>query len=151
MITPSKFSPSWWLRNPHLQTIVASKLRRKQIVTLETERLELPDGDFVDIAWTLKANSKTHNAPWVCIFHGLAGCVESAYANGLIVALERSGFNVVFMHFRGCSGEPNLLAKTYHSGHTDDIRYLIEQVQISYPNAPLHAVGFSLGGNALLK
>lgn len=118
---------------------------------MQRERLELPDGDFVDIAWRLQPERTNTNAPWVCIFHGLAGCLESAYASGLLAALDSAGFNIAFMHFRGCSGEPNRLAKTYHSGHTEDIRYLISEVQSRHPASPVHAVGFSLGGNALLK
>jgi len=146
VITNSKFSPSWWLSNPHLQTIFASKLRRPVKLQLCKERITLPDNDFVDIASSYK-----RDGPLVCIFHGLAGCIDSAYANGLIATLENSKFRAVFMHFRGCSGEPNRLAKTYHSGHTDDIRFLINKLHAENPHRPIHAVGFSLGANALLK
>jgi len=55
------------------------------------------------------------------------------------------------MHFRGCSGEPNRLANSYHSGHTTDIRYLINTMAQRYPQSQLKAIGYSLGGNALLK
>ncbi len=142
----SKFSPRWWLRNPHLQTIYASKLAKRPEIDTQRERLELEDGDFLDLNW-----SKKTSGPWVCLFHGLAGCVESAYARGAITALEAAGFRPVFMHHRGCSGEPNRLKTSYHSGHTADIARVIALVHERFPNEPVGAVGYSLGANALIK
>jgi len=146
LITNSKFRPRWWLRNPHLQTIVASKLSKHPSVDTVAERLELSDGDFLDINW-----SKKTCGPLVCIFHGLAGSIESAYVKAVFHALETSGFRPVFMHWRGCSGEPNRLARSYHSGATDDIHELINLVQSRYPGIPVFAIAYSLGANALLK
>jgi len=146
LIVKSKFRPSWWLRNPHLQTLWASKVRRTLPLTLKTERLELADGDFVDLAWNgIESDSL------VCLFHGLAGCAQSAYANHILVALRDLGVQAVLMHFRGCSGEPNRLAVSYHSGHTDDIRFVINTLAKRFPNSTISAIGYSLGGNALLK
>jgi len=146
VITNSKFSPRWWLRNPHLQTIVASKLSRHPSADATAERFELSDGDFLDINWSKKASG-----PLVCIFHGLAGSINSAYIKAVFHRLEASGFRPVFMHWRGCSGEPNRLARSYHSGATDDIHRLIELVQHRHPGVPVFAIAFSLGANALLK
>ncbi len=162
-IIDSEFEPAIWLRNPHLQTLWASKARKVAPPRQEAERLELPDGDFLDINWSLalktvkqkpeqakkRAGNTDHGI--VCLFHGLGGSLQSAYASATFNALENSGFNVAFMHFRGCSGEPNRLAKAYHSGETNDIRYFINLVSQRFPKIPVHAVGFSLGANALLK
>lgn len=142
----SKFRPRWWLRNPHVQTIYASKLAKLPDIDTQHERLELSDGDFLDLNW-----SKKTSGPMVCLFHGLAGCVDSAYARRAIHALEANGYRPVFMHHRGCSGEPNRLAISYHSGHTQDIATLITTVRKRYPNERVAAVGYSLGANALLK
>jgi predicted alpha/beta-fold hydrolase len=57
----------------------------------------------------------------------------------------------VLMQFRGCSGEPNRLARGYHSGDTGDIGAFIQVLQRRFEGRWLGAVGFSLGGNALLK
>ncbi len=146
MITNSKFSPRWWLRNPHLQTIVASKFIKRPKITTTAEKIELPDGDFLDINW-----SKKQSGPFVCLFHGLAGSINSGYAQGAFDMLERKGFRPVFMHWRGCSGQPNRLARSYHSGATDDIKLIIDLVAQRYPNEKIYAAAFSLGANALLK
>ena len=146
MIINSKFSPRWWLRNPHLQTIVASKLVSRPSVASIPERIELNDGDFLDINW-----SKKDNGPLVCIFHGLAGSIESAYIKALFRQLELTGMRPVLMHWRGCSGEPNRLARSYHSGATDDIDRMVELIRQRFPAVPVYAVGYSLGANALLK
>jgi len=62
-----------------------------------------------------------------------------------------SRMRAVLMHFRGCSGEPNRLARAYHSGDTGDIDFLVRTLKAREPNTPLAAIGYSLGGNALLK
>jgi predicted alpha/beta-fold hydrolase len=146
VITYSKFSPRWWLRNPHLQTIVASKLFKRPTIDSTAERIELPDGDFLDLNW-----SKKPAGAFVCLFHGLGGSIDSGYARGVFDMLEQEGFRPVFMHWRGCSGQPNRLARSYHSGATDDIKRLIELVHTRYPGEAVYAAAFSLGANALLK
>ncbi len=55
------------------------------------------------------------------------------------------------MHFRGCSGIPNRLDRSYHSGDTGDIEFLIKTIKDRYPDVPLGIIGYSLGGNAMLK
>jgi len=146
VISKSKFSPRWWLRNPHLQTIVASKFAKSPSIESDAERIELKDGDFLDINW-----SKKNTGPWVCIFHGLAGSINSVYAKAVFAQLETHGMRPVFMHWRGCSGEPNRLARSYHSGATEDIHFLINLVHQRFPTDRLYAIGYSLGANALLK
>ena len=113
---------------------------------LRRERLELPDGDFVDLDWTLN-----DSGPIVILFHGLEGSSRSHYARGMLASLPQHGMRAVLMHFRGCSGEPNRLARAYHSGDTGDIDFLVRTLRAREPNTPLAAIGYSLGGNALLK
>lgn len=170
MIVESKFKAAFWLRNPHLQTIWASKARRTDQPDACFERLELPDGDFIDalfsqsLKWQSKErqsenkhskNTPEQNIPGrkgiVCLFHGLGGSIRSAYAAATFTALEQAGFDVAFMHFRGCSGEPNRLSKAYHSGQTEDIRFFIKTLATRFPKTPLYACAFSLGANAMLK
>jgi len=146
VIIKSKFSPRWWLRNPHLQTIVSGKLVKHPSITSNPERLELDDGDFLDINW-----SKKNTGPIVCLFHGLAGSIDSAYAKAMFNTLEACGMRPLFMHWRGCSGEPNRLAHSYHSGATSDIHRMVELAQQRFSNTPVYAIGISLGANALLK
>ena len=121
-------------------------MRRSPRLSFQRERLELPDGDFIDLDWT-----ENNNGPIVIVLHGLEGSSASPYARGLLRAMENRGWRGVVMHFRGCSGAPNRLARSYHSGDTGDLAYLIEVLRRREPRTPLATVGFSLGGNVLLK
>ncbi len=129
-----------------MQTLWPTLLRRGPDVRLETERLELPDGDFVDLDWTVGRGKGI-----VIVLHGLEGCSQSPYARGLLQALQEQGWRAVVMHFRGCSGTPNRLPRSYHSGDTGDLAYLVHTLSTREPRTPLAAVGYSLGGNVLLK
>ena len=120
--------------------------RRAQKRALRRERLELPDGDFVDLDW-----SPGENGPIVVLLHGLEGGSRSHYMQGLLREIHKRGWRGVVMHFRGCSGEPNRLARSYHSGDTADFAELVDILSAREPHTPLLAVGFSLGGNVLLK
>ena len=144
----SSFKPAWWLPGPHLQTLWPYCIRRHSDLPLRRERLELPDGDFVDLCW---AGEPAGSSPVVALFHGLEGSIDSPYARPMLKQIRDAGWCGVFMHFRGCSGEPNRLARSYHSGDTGDIRFLLATLSRRFPAAPLAAIGYSLGGNALLK
>ena len=140
------FQPLPLLRGPHAQTLFPYLFLRTPPPPWEPERLELPDGDFVDLCHFGPAAGAR-----ACVFHGLEGSIHSHYAGGLVRALLDAGLRVTFMHFRGCSGEPNRLPRAYHSGDTGDIGFLLATLAEREPGTPLGAVGFSLGGNALLK
>jgi len=145
-IQQSTFQPAWWLPGAHAQTLYPHQIRRVSASAHTRERLELPDGDFVDLDW-----AGPESGGLVCLFHGLEGSGESNYIRGLTHALTAQGLRSVLMHFRGCSHETNRLARSYHSGDTGDIRFLIHTLRTRHPGRLLAAVGFSLGGNALLK
>lgn len=150
MYKPSQFKPAWWARNPHVQTIFADLLTSRKKPVGTPERLELDDGDFVDLVWTQKLEQQ-YTGPLLVLFHGLEGSIKSHYAYRLLKSLKDHNWPGVMMHFRGCSGEPNRLHRAYHSGETDDPRYFIEYLTQRFPNAKLFAAGYSLGGNMLLK
>lgn len=148
MILKSTFKPALGLSNPHVQTVLPTFLRARNRIDYFHQTLELDDGDFLDLAWT---DLSSDNRPIVIIFHGLGGSVESPYVKGLMSVIKKLGWKAVLMHFRGCSGRVNRLPRSYHSGETSDAKMLIRFLQASYPGTPLAAVGFSLGGNMLLK
>ena len=148
-MSESQFKPAWWLRNTHLQTIWPVVCRRNiKGMQLQRERLELPDGDFIDLDWV---GSKDQLGPLVVVLHGLEGSIDSHYAKGMLKKITESGWRGVFMHFRGCSGEPNRLPRGYHSGETGDVAYVISLLMERENNLHLAAIGISLGGNVLLK
>src|SRR5688500_5448077 len=138
MIVKSGFEPPWWLRNAHLQTLWPYLFRPRPQVTTRRERLELPDGDFLDLDFTLN-----ESGPVVLVLHGLEGSVRSKYAAGLLGCLSTHGYRGVLMHFRGCSGEPNRLPQSYHSGETRDPAFVIDWLRARFPRQPLGAIGFS--------
>jgi len=140
------FKPRCCWSNPHIQTLWPSLFRRTPHVATQRERIELPDGDFLDLDWDENAQG-----PIAIIFHGLEGSSNSSYVRGLMAALNQAGWRTVAMNFRGCSGEPNRLPRAYHSGETGDIGFIINLLQQRNPNTTITAIGFSLGGNALLK
>lgn len=135
--------------NAHIQTLFATYYNVDSLA-LEHERFTLSDGDFVDCLWHERALCEGSSKPIVVLFHGLAGSVESPYIKRTMVALDNMGFSVVLMHFRGCYKEPNLLARSYHSGASGDAREFIEYLRAKY-SSKIFAVGFSIGGNMLLK
>lgn len=108
--------------------------------------LELPDGDFLELAWT-----RPQAGPIVIVFHGLEGSYQSPYASGIAGALERTGYNVVIAHFRGCGNRLNRLPRNYHAGDTGDIHHVVAALHARYPDRQLACIGYSLGGNQLLK
>jgi len=142
----STFKPAWWLNNPHLQTIYPSLLRKSPEPTIKRERLTTEDNDFIDIDFCGEGNQ-----PLVILLHGLTGSSQSGYIKGLQQALLDQGLRSAALNFRGCSGEYNNSSRCYHSGETGDIDFLYRTLREREPQTPMAAVGFSIGGNVLLK
>lgn len=142
------FRPATGLSNPHLQTLWGPLWRKLAPLQRDRERLWLADGDFIDLDWY---GPHQADAPLVLVLHGLTGSSHSPYVKGLQLALRTHGWASVAVNWRGCSGEPNLLPRSYHSGASEDLAEVIAQLRAKRPLAPLYAVGYSLGGNVLLK
>lgn len=116
------FQPMPGTANPHIQTLLPRLVRRRVNLNPVWQRLALPDEDFVDLVWSETPETAVHK-PRLVIFHGLEGNFYSPYAHGLLEACQQRGWLGVVMHFRGCSGEPNLAPRAYHSGETQDARF----------------------------
>ena len=147
------FNPAWWLPGPQLQTVGARLLRPRRGVQYERERLELADGDFVDLDWVVDADGRSpdRDAPLVMVLHGLEGSSSSDYVRSTHRVLAQRGLASLALNFRSCSGEPNRLPRFYHSGDTGDAAAVLKLLRERYPARRIGAVGFSLGGNVLLK
>ncbi|CNF12668.1 putative hydrolase [Yersinia rohdei] len=142
------FRPLAGASNPHLQTLLPRLVRRRVQLQPFWQRLELPDGDFIDLAWS-ENPELARDKPRLVLFHGLEGNFYSPYAHGLLHAAQAKGWLGVVMHFRGCSGEPNRKSRIYHSGETEDARFFLRWLPENYGQVPTAAVGISLGGNML--
>jgi predicted alpha/beta-fold hydrolase len=137
-----------WLVGGHAQTIWPVFVRRPE-VAFRRERVTTRDGDFWDLDWL---DAPAADAPLVVLFHGLEGSSDSQYARALMAALKEIGWRGVIPHFRGCSGELNLLPRAYHSGDHEEIGAMLEAIRARVsPRTALHAAGISLGGSALIN
>jgi len=134
------------LRNGHAETLFAGLLRRGPRVDFVRERLELADGDFLDLDW-----SRVGARRLALITHGLEGHSRRPYVLGMARALNAAGFDVVARNLRGCSGELNRLPRAYHSGETEDLRAVLEHALAPGNYKAVALVGFSVGGNQTLR
>ena len=143
-------APSW-LPGGNAQTIYPFLLRSLVIPSYQRERLELDDGDFIDIDWLDNSTDR----PLVVMFHGLEGDSSSHYARSIMGLFQELGWRGAVVHFRGCSGTPNRLPRAYHAGDSEEIDRIllkiIDKNQSLNSNTQLYVIGISLGGNALLK
>lgn len=140
----TSYRPPAFLFNRHLETIYPALFRKVDAPVLERERLPLPDGDFLDLDWSKSGNNKL-----VIINHGLEGNSTRPYMLGMMKQFQKYGWDTLGWNFRGCSGEMNLLPRFYHSGETEDMHSVVEHASKNYEHIAL--VGFSLGGNIILK
>ncbi len=144
------FKPSFGLKNRHVQTLYSSLLRKLPNIKMEIEKFNLEDGDFLECYWHNKPETNS-SVPIVILFHGLAGSYKSPYIQGTMNELAKNGFASVLMHFRGCSGVENRLPRSYHSGESGDALEWINHVNSNFPNSKIFTIGYSLGGNMMLK
>ena len=144
-----KFTAAKHYRNAHVQTLLPRFLRRQVRFSPYWQTLLLPDGDFIDLAWSKNPIHVSASTPIFILFHGLEGSFYSPYANGLMSVFAQQGWLAVMMHFRGCSGRANNHARAYHSGEIEDPRHFIETIAEQFPHNPKAVVGVSLGGNML--
>ena len=145
LLADSTYRPPWGLANGHLQTILPVLFRGVPLITRERERIETPDGDFLDLDWNRNHRSQS----LVIITHGLEGNSANASVQGMARTFHRAGWDTLAWNLRGCSGEMNRLLRTYHSGAWEDLECVINHAAEEYQNIVL--VGFSIGGNLTLK
>lgn len=151
LLTSDYVSPPLF-NNGHLQTIFATVGRRVSGVRYRRERIATPDGDFLDLDWSRAHAKRTKNSPRLVILsHGLEGTSAKPYIMGMVRAFNRRGWDALAWNLRGCSGEPNRLLRSYHSGATEDLEAVVAHAlkKKRYRNVAL--IGFSLGGNLTLK
>jgi predicted alpha/beta-fold hydrolase len=145
-VVRADFRPHPLLRGAHVQTLFPALLRVVPRLALRVERLELPDGDFVDLGWWGQGGG-----PIAVLLHGMTGGFESKYLRGLARRLAACGWRGVVLQLRGSGPEPNRLPRSYHHGDTGDFLYLCRLLRQREPAVPVYAAGWSMGANILLK
>jgi hypothetical protein len=129
-----------------VQTIYPSVFRKVTGIRYRRERIDTPDGDFVDLDFSEVAADRV-----AIVLHGLEGDSSRNYMLGMVKAFNRSGWDAVAVNFRGCSGECNKKLRFYHSGDTVDLHTVVTHVSEEYRYSRICLIGFSLGGNVVLK
>jgi len=147
LISPPQYTARGLLKNGHINTIYPALFRKVQGPAYQRERLELPDGDFLDLDWALANSGKK----LVLVLHGLEASSQAPYVRAMVKHFNQAGWDAVALNFRGCSGSPNRLLRSYHSGDTADVHQVLLHITSKQPYEDIVLVGFSLGGNVLLK
>jgi hypothetical protein len=141
------YSPAWWIPGGHLQTLWGKFFRRQSPAPTRLERWDTADGDFLE----LHRIDSAPGVPRVLLLHGLEGTIWSHYAQGLLNEASRRGWGADLLIFRSCGSELNRARRFYHSGETEDLSFVLDNISAEYPSSPLAIGGVSLGGNVLLK
>ncbi len=118
---------------------------------MQREMLDLPDGDITVIDWLAGSPEAHESAPLLIVLHGLESSARSSYARQLLHAASQRGWRAAVLHFRDCGDYRNRLPRRYHAGETNDLRYFLHKLRTENHRGPIMAVGYSLGGNVLLK
>jgi predicted alpha/beta-fold hydrolase len=142
------YPTSFWLRNGHLQTIYPSLFRKVKFNYQQRERLELTDGDFVDLDW-YRVNS--NNKKLIIITHGLEGDSGRHYVKGMAKMFTQHGYDALGWNCRSCSGEINRLPRFYHHGDTGDLRQVLYYAIEKHQYEQVVLAGFSMGGSLTLR
>ncbi|UII19522.1 YheT family hydrolase [Fulvivirga ligni] len=145
-LVDSNYKPPFYLKNPHLATIIPSSFRKIKGVVYQRERIETSDNDFLDLDWLKKGRQKL-----VIISHGLEGSTGRPYVQGMAKYLYQNGWDVLAWNCRSCSGEMNKTARFYHHGATEDLSEVIEYAVNQYGYNNIALIGFSMGGSLSLK
>ncbi len=145
----------WWLPGPTGQTVWARLVRSRRLVRFSREVLPTADGDEL-IVDHLDGRA---GAPRVILLHGLEGSAYSLHTQGLAALAAAAGWACTALNFRSCARDPadlsrripNRRPRLYHSGETEDLDLVVRALLAREPQVRLYAMGFSLGGNVLLK
>jgi len=146
LVETSGYQISGFLRNGHIHTIYTALFRKVKSISYQRQRLETPDGDFLDLDWSVVDSKKL-----LIVLHGLEASADIHYVRGMIRYFNERGWDGVGLNFRGCSGEINRKLRAYHSGETGDLKFVIDYILHHHAYEEIAIVGFSLGGNVLLK
>ena len=131
----------------HVETILPYFFRTVKGINSTRERVDTPDGDFIDIDWVHVPKSKK----LLILSHGLEGKSDQAYILGMAKYFSQRGWNICAWNYRSCSGEINRLPRFYHSGDVNDLDFVVRHALKVKTIDNVSLVGFSLGGNITLK
>jgi predicted alpha/beta-fold hydrolase len=144
------FRPLPLMGNPHVQTLLAHVIRGPDLAATQVHRIELADGDHLVLHDTIPGSWRPGQRIALLI-HGLGGSHRSGCVQRQALPLLRRGWRVVRLDLRGCGQGLPLARRPYHAGCSDDLRAAAAAMHRGSPGSPLVLIGFSLGGNIVLK
>jgi uncharacterized protein len=151
--TPEKarpFKARRWLRGGHVQTVASFLIARRFDVPAPEERLiEVEPG--IRVLCHCHWQADRESALTIIVVHGLEGSSESQYMLGVTEKALAAGMNVIRYNQRNCGGTDALAPVLYHSGLSNDVAAVARDVISRDGVSRLALVGFSMGGNIVLK
>lgn len=138
--------PPFFLVNGHLETIYPSILRKVTGVKYFREKIDTPDGDFLNLDWSSVGGNQL-----LVISHGLEGDSTRHYAMGLVKLFNQHGIDVLVWNNRTCGGEMNLRPILYHHGASYDLDTVVQHVIRTTTYEEIFLSGISMGGAQTLK
>jgi uncharacterized protein len=145
LIHRSTYRAPLLLHSGHLQTLFPTLARTLSADLYRRERIDTPDGDFLDLDWATIGSGKL-----AVLSHGLEGSSRRPYMIGMATMLNRHGWDALAWNYRSCSGEPNRRLRMYHNGSIDDLDLVVRHALLKGNHASIALIGFSLGGNLTL-
>jgi uncharacterized protein len=148
----NKFAPHRLFQSAHAQTLAAFAWpRRRRYRSVKDEERLLRTAPDVQVLAHCRWQPDRKAQPTMIIWHGIEGSSTSTYMLSTADKAFRAGFNVVRMNFRTCGGTEHLTTTIYHGGLTEDLRAVVKEFIEQDGLTRLFLVGFSLGGNKVLK
>jgi hypothetical protein len=144
------FEPFSFFNDPHHQTIISSMFSFLSEPVSQRKIIRLPDGDALAVEVSTPEGWKETD-PTVLLVHGLCGSHRSPNLIRMVNRLEPKGVRCVRYNMRGCGSGRGLAKKLYHSGRSEDIFAVLKSLKTQHPASPVTLIGFSLGGNLVLK
>lgn len=146
IITESSYSrrPLWYF-NSYMETLIPYFTTKVNQVKYERERLELKDGDFIDLDWLSNDSNDL-----ILISHGLEGNSKDHFIEKSAAALHAKAYDILVWHYRSCSGEMNRLERFYEHGDIVDLHdVILHASKRNYQRIIL--LGFSMGGTMVIN
>lgn len=144
------FNPFFLFKDPHLQTCLGSVNYGYKDPISQTHLINLDDGDKIALEESTP-DLWRDSSPIVLFVHGLCGSHKSVYLIRLVQRLFPKGVKTVRFNMRGCGSGRGHARKIYHSGKSEDVFEAVKYLKLKHPNSPITVIGFSLGGNVVLK
>ena len=161
LVTDDDFRPPRWLRNRHLQSILPSLPGRRRWVMPRTaalraasEEILLDCGDGVRLQCFHSDPARigiASTGQLAVLVHGWEGNSEAIYILSLAQQLFDLGFNVVRLNLRDHGDTHHLNRELFHSCRLPEVLGAVRRLQEMFAGKPLHLIGFSLGGNFMLR